>query len=165
MEKHPALDVQAAAAEFPVRRQQKMKTEYAKLVFLEDSLGDQIKIGHIIFAGPGPGAIDVMSLAGHQRHFAAIRFIDGAKIKPFETRPKNIAQDTVARRFPVAVQPWPQAGAVALGTSHVGESDRLRVRPLHGFCGANHYRMVPSLVICLIFISNSCTFAIPVNCG
>ena len=95
-----------------------METEKPKLIFLKNPLSHQIEIGHIVLTGASPGAINVQPMTGHQRHFTAIRFIGGAKIEAPEASAKNIAQDAVARRFPVAMRPRPESGAFTFSASY-----------------------------------------------
>ena len=74
-----------------------MESKELKLFFRQGPLGDQIKVGHVIFTRTRPGAIYVITLTGHEYDFAPVWFIVGAEIEPSQTRPKNVSQDAIAR--------------------------------------------------------------------
>lgn len=103
MEESPAVDIQAPATQLPVGAKQKMEPEQTELLFRQHPFGDQIKVRHVIFAGAGPCAVHVVAVTRHQGDFAAIGFVGDAKIKPPQTRPKNIAQHAIAGRVAFAV--------------------------------------------------------------
>jgi hypothetical protein len=138
-----AIDTEAPATKLPIRSQEEMKAKETKFVLGQHATGDQVEVGHIVFAGAGPSGVGVVPLAGHQHNFTAVRFIVGAKIESLQTRPKDVAQDAVARRFAIAVWSWTEAGALAFDASHIGESNRFRMVPLHGLCRIHGVLFLP----------------------
>lgn len=91
VKKTAAIHTEPAAAETPIRAQQKMKTKDAIFVFIQGFFADQTKVGNVIFVFSAPDASAVFTGTILERDFAHISFLRQAGFKACKTSPKNIA--------------------------------------------------------------------------
>jgi hypothetical protein len=100
MKEGTAIHLELAATEFPVRPQEKVKSENPVFVIVQYSTADQAKVGHVVFplARVAPPAI--AATAELQGNCTDVIRFRGELSKAVETGAKNPTKHTIARCFP-----------------------------------------------------------------
>jgi hypothetical protein len=130
MKEVPAVHLQLAAAEPPVRPQQEMKSENSMVVIVQHSIADQAKVGKVFFPLARIGPPAVAAPAGFQGNRASVRPFSDELPKTVETGPKNRPKYAIARRF-LSVMDKAHAEALAVRARRLCQPYRVRSAPLH----------------------------------
>jgi hypothetical protein len=130
MKEVTAIHLELAATEFPVRPQEKVKSEKPVFIIVQHSTADEAKVGNVFFplARIGPPAI--AAAAELQGNRAGVIRFSGELPKTVETGPKYRAKYTIARRFP-SVMDKAHTEALAVRARRLCQSYRVRSAPLH----------------------------------
>jgi hypothetical protein len=100
MKECPAIHVQLAATELPVRPQHKVEPEKPVFVIVQHPAADQTKVGQVLFPLPRIGPPAIAAAAELQGNRADVIRFRGELPKTVETRAKNRSKYAIARRFP-----------------------------------------------------------------
>jgi len=115
-----AIDIHAAAAQFPISAQKKMEFEEAVFFFGQSAPAHKAKIGHVLFVLQAPYRFAVAARISLERDTADVLLLRSTLLETPVAGAKNSAKDAVARSRHSGTT-WPEAKAITMGARLLSE--------------------------------------------